>query len=496
MYREILSQTSFFVWFFSLSMIFVELSSFMRFHVLGIPHTVSNKEYVACAFTQKVVKFCEMMMPQTEKERKSKHAMTVEELVQHKTIHSVFHYGHERSSVEADELITVITDDILVKTYGNYDWRKEFFKHETGDLAHATFTTQTIAEIAKRLNRGDFLLCFWGLGHSHVARFFENRCIVVEPGIGYSLSSSFDAPYKVFESYAIMHVHYGARKISNPSWYDCVIPNYFSPNDFEFREKKEDYFLYLGRIMSDKGLEIAIQLAKDMGFRLLIAGQGNLANIGHNCLPPNIEYVGFADAEKRKSLMAGAKALFLPSYYLEPFGGVTIEAMLSGTPVITTDWGAFPETVLHGITGFRCRTVDHFVFAVRNIEKLSARACRDWAMNNYSMSKVRAMYEEYFDMLFNLWRHSGFYEKNPNRTQLNWLYRQYPPPDCAKLIASERESASCTKLSLEPQENLHKVEHLESRKEITLVTALFDIQREAKGDGRSVNDYLHCGIKS
>jgi glycosyltransferase involved in cell wall biosynthesis len=398
----------------------------MRFHVLGICHTVTSKEYLSCAFTQKVVKFCEMMMPSTPETIELKSKMTQEELVRHKTIHQVIHYGHERSQVTCDEHVTVMTDDILIKTYGDYNWRKEFFKHAAGDLCHTSFTANTIAELNKRRMSGDFILCFWGLGHKQIGDFFSSMCLVVEPGIGYPIESSF-AEFQVYESYACMHYHYGGRKVMQPAWYHCVIPNYFDPNDFDFRISKDNYYLYLGRIIPSKGLEIVLHLAKKIGFRLLIAGQGSLEkDLGQKNLPANIEYVGFADLEKRKRLMAGAKALFLPTLYVEPFGGVTMEAMMSGTPVITTDWGVFTETVVHGVTGYRCRTLDQFEWAIRNINKINPQACRDWAMSNYSIKKVRNMYEEYFDMLLRVKFSKGFYDENPQRTELDWLFREYP----------------------------------------------------------------------
>lgn len=411
----------------------------MRFHVLGVCHTVSSKEYVACAFTQKVVKFCEMMMKYTPEEEKAKAKLSVDEIIKHKTLHHVIHYGHERSKVIVDEHVTVMTDDVLIKTYGEYNWKKEFFKHQAYDLTHNTFTINAIREVAKRKRAGDIILCFWGLGGRHVAEAFSD-CLDVEPGIGYPVDSCF-ARFKVYESYAIMHNHYGMSKNIHPGWYDCVIPNYFDPQDFEFKAEKGNYFLYLGRITKIKGLDVILHLAKAMGFRLIVAGQGSMEHdLGYKDLPSNIQYVGYADVNKRKNLMANAKALFLPTAYIEPFGGVTMEAMMSGTPVITTDWGVFSETVLHGITGYRCRTLDQFEWAIRNIDKINPQACRDWAVNNYGMDRIRGMYEEYFDMLIKLKFGKGFHQENYERTELDWLVKQYPPPS---LISNNKLPRIC-----------------------------------------------------
>ena len=90
----------------------------MRFHVLGIPHTVTNHQYTGCAYTQKVLKFCKMM---TQKG------------------HHVFHYGHEDSDVIASEHVNVISNKDLEIAYGNYNWRKNFFKFDMGDHAYQTF---------------------------------------------------------------------------------------------------------------------------------------------------------------------------------------------------------------------------------------------------------------------------------------------------------------------------------------------------------------------
>ena len=124
--------------------------------------------------------------------------------------------------------------------------------------------------------------------------------------------------------------------------------------------------------------------------------------------------------------MSNARALIIATKYAEPFGFVVIEALMSGTPVICSNWGAFVETVPHGIVGYRCQTLDHYIWAIHNIDKINPQACRDWAMANYSLTKVRTMYEEYFDMVLSVKIGKGYYHINSDRSEMNWLQKEYP----------------------------------------------------------------------
>lgn len=368
----------------------------MRFHILGLPHTVTSSDYNACAFTQKILKLCRML---------------------HDAGHTVFHYGHARSVVDCTEHVAITDDTLLNSVYGEYNWKRQFFKWDESDEVHKQHQDNAIVEIGNRKQPHDFLLLIWC--QTRVADAHKDL-IVVDPGIGTNRKPW--APFNVYESYAVMHSCYAKANVQ-PHWYDCVIPNYYDVRDFTFEAKKQDYLLFLARVTHQKGLAIAVEVAKRTGKRLLVAGQGDVAAVLGKEIPDCVEVVGYADVEKRRELMSNACALIQASHYNEPFGGCVVEAMLSGTPVITSDWGAFSETVLHGTTGYRCRTIEQFVWAVRNIDRINPYKVHQWATQNYSTTRVLRMYEEFFAMLMDVKRGGGFYAENDKRENLEWLVR-------------------------------------------------------------------------
>jgi glycosyltransferase involved in cell wall biosynthesis len=378
----------------------------MRFHVLGIPHTISNKDYLACAYTQKVVKFCKMMT---------------------QLGHHVFHYGHELSQTDATEQISVIDCELFDRVYDK-SYKVSFPKYDLNDDVYQTFFKNTILEIQKRKEKNDFILPFWGLGGKPVCDAHPDL-ICVEPGIGYS--DGHWARWKIFESYAIYHAYLtlSCVKTCQQDNYDVVIPNYFDKNDFDFVENKDEYFLFIGRVYEGKGVNIAIQVTERIGKRLIVAGQGSLRDMGYDSVPEHVTEFGYAGIEDRKKLMSLAKAVFVPSQYLEPFGGVQIESLLSGTPIITSDWGASTEVNLHGVTGYRCRTFDHYVWASQNVDKINPKNCRKWG-ENFCLEAVGKKYEEYFKMVLNTYENKGWYEIDYNRTNIDLMSTEYPsyPP--------------------------------------------------------------------
>ena len=348
----------------------------MRFHVVSLPHTQTTRAFNMCAYTQKVRKFCAMMR---------------------NLGHTVFLYAGDQNEAECDELITCITEnerlaalDSMPYIYGSFN----------GGMPHwQKFNEAAIAGIKARHQSRDFICVIAGTAQQAIGLAFPHpNYMVVEFGVGYG--GTF-ALYRVFESYAWMHMVYGSQApMGNPhqsdgQWFDDVIPNYFDVSEFPLAETKEDYYLFIGRLTHRKGYTVASEVCKTLGARLLVAGQGQPPDYG--------EYIGVLNEEQRGQVMSRAKAVFVPTLYVEPFGAVVIEAMLCGTPVICTDWGAFTETVVHGVNGYRCRMFADFLLAAVAAPKLSSRFIREHAISRYSLEVVGQKYQTYFERLLTLW---------------------------------------------------------------------------------------------
>jgi glycosyltransferase involved in cell wall biosynthesis len=267
-----------------------------------------------------------------------------------------------------------------------------------------SFNEQIGTHIQQNSSDDDLIVCFYGV-ENKLACEMNPKLKPVEPSIGYRANGVF-APYRAFTSYAQMHMFYGERgMLMNPSWFDAVIPNPFTIDEFEYNDTKEDYFLYFGRVCEEKGVHLAIQATGMLGKKLIIAGPGSLQQLGYSATPSHVEMIGYAGPEKRKELMKNAKGLIGLTYYVEPFGNMIIEANLSGTPVITTDWGAFPEIVLQGETGYRVRDFKSILNAIESIDKINPANCRKWGLN-FSDEEVHDKHHKYLQKVMK----NKFYE--------------------------------------------------------------------------------------
>ena len=373
----------------------------MRFHLLGLVHLPASKNYMGCAFTQKNIKLAKMLMDLG---------------------HEVIYYGAEGSTIACSKFVQTHTLSDICKEWGDgdnrfeigYDWHKGDFRHDFHKTRTETtkkFYREAIRHINCIKKPDDFLLITQGYYHKPIADAVK-LYLTCEPGIGYRGSY---CNFRAFESAYIQNFTYGSQhpyKCINGNYYDRVIPNYFDEEDVEFNPgTTKDYMLFVGRVIKLKGVMTACLTANALKKKLLIVGQGgsiksdgSLTNqYGDFNMPAGTwEYVGYADVTKRKELMKNAICSFAPTEYLECFGGVHIEAMLHGTPVLTTDFGVYPGTVIDGVNGYRCSTLNDFVEAGEKIGKLNRTQVRRSA-EKYLSPNVAKLYTKWFDDLYQVY---------------------------------------------------------------------------------------------
>lgn len=370
-----------------------------RFHLLGMAHLPVSEKYMSCAFTQKIVKFSKMMLSLG---------------------HEVFIYGAEGSDAPCTQFFETHTLKDIRDTWGEGDNRFDIgynFKERIGykydefepySLPVTKMRENSIKIINAIKKDDDFLLVTMGNYHQPIVDGVK-LTLTCEPGVGYGGSI---APFRAFESQHILNYTYGKqteKKYRDGNFHWRVIPNYFEAEKHPFNPRKEDFFLYVGRLIPHKGLNIAIETTRAIGAKLMIAGQGDLKiNADH------VETIGYLEPKERADLMGRAKGFFYATIFLEPFGGAAVEAMLAGTPILTTDFGVFPEYNINGVTGYRCNSFRQFVEAAKNVDKLDPYSIRKHA-EQFLTDNVKWQYQEWFEEIYKV------YEISIGKRKLDWF---------------------------------------------------------------------------
>lgn len=162
--------------------------------------------------------------------------------------------------------------------------------------------------------------------------------------------------------------------------------------------------VFLGRIAQIKGTHRAVEVARQSGRRLLIAGnvpEEETDYFDQHVRPrldgDQIRHVGPVNDEEKNQLLGRAAAFLMPIEWDEPFGIVMAEAMACGTPVIGTRQGSIPEVVTQGETGFVCKDTQELIDAVGRIDELSRRACRARCEEYFSDRAIVDEYERLYE---------------------------------------------------------------------------------------------------
>ena len=352
-------------------------------HYLSLPNAGLTKNFSLCGFSQANMRLIRMLKDLG---------------------HYIYLYGPQKHECDVpyDELIEVITAeerDTLLEATVNAEGRPEktpfqYAYHEHWSPIYQLANARAAKEIGKRKKPRDFICSIGGGSQKPVADAHPDLQFV-ELSIGYQGSFS---PYRVFESYAWQNYTYGKQNIDNVRYFDTVIPLPFDPDEYPFREEKEPFALYVGRLIERKGLVIACRAAEAAKIPLKVIGHGPTHTITNGA-----EYLGALPDKERNDWMSRAQCVLTPTIYIEPFNSVTVESQLCGTPVVATENCGMTETIQHGKTGFHCHILGDFVRAIHDCAKLDHAYIRHRAVDKFSIKAVAPAYDKYFHRLWTLW---------------------------------------------------------------------------------------------
>lgn len=332
-------------------------------HLLSLPHTETTKDYSWCAFTSLVINMAKMMTQEG---------------------HKVILYAGPENEAECAEHV-VCSEKPKDTNFFVPPWTYEYFE---------PMNNKIIEEMKKRISIGDLILESTSL-QSVVADAFP-RNISMEYAIGYGGCKS---PCRVFPAEAWRHEIYGrdacarGEDIHTVMGFssDAVIPHMLDVDQFPEGKGDGGYLLFVGRLGGMKGEQVAVETSKRTGIPLKLIGPGTPPNYG--------EYLGVMQPKERAKLMGGAIALIAPSMFPEPFCLVVTESQMTGTPTLTTDWGAFTFTNENNVSGYRCSTLDEFEQAVWDCKKLDRHKIRERAIKLFSFDAVAPQYTKFFHRL-------------------------------------------------------------------------------------------------
>jgi glycosyltransferase involved in cell wall biosynthesis len=373
-----------------------------RLHVLGVAHTIPHEDYLVCAFTAKVLLFPEMIQPLGW---------------------DVIEYSNEGSVSSAREHVVILTKDRL-QALSQRKSRKDPLDIDANnaDLT-GEFQRVLVEKIRSRAKPGDIVCHVWG-PNMEVHDLLRD-CHHIELSVGYTASPGL--PFRVYESSAWMHWHYGKAGQGNGGHYKWVIPSAFDADRWAFREKSDDYAIFLGRVTHDKGINTLVEVARRMPqLPIHVYGPGDTSHWAKDA-PANLMFKGPVFGNERVDIVRRARCMLMPTEYIEPFGFSGIEAQLCGVPLIAASYGAFQETVVDGVTGYRCHTLADWVEAIKLSASLDRRQISALARNKYSKEVVGKQYDWVLKQLADL-SGRGWYADKSHKFASAAVLRQEETP--------------------------------------------------------------------
>jgi glycosyltransferase involved in cell wall biosynthesis len=211
--------------------------------------------------------------------------------------------------------------------------------------------------------------------------------------------------YQNFKNIHFISLSYAQRKTRPELTWAGNVYNGVDLKTFEFNPNRQNYLFISGRIMPEKGVDLAVQAALKAGLPLKIAGgfYPSLEPYFNEKIKPylgkQIEYLGVLPKVEQIKYFQNAMAFLMPVRWSEPFGLVVIESMACGTPVIAWNRGAMPEIIEDGVSGYLVHSEDELVERIGDIDKLSRLKVRKRVEERFSVETMVRNYLDFYTTL-------------------------------------------------------------------------------------------------
>jgi glycosyltransferase involved in cell wall biosynthesis len=221
--------------------------------------------------------------------------------------------------------------------------------------------------------------------------------------------------YRAFADLSLVAISDAQRRpLALANWV-ATVQHGIELDHFTFNPGPGQYLAFLGRISPEKGLDVAIRVARKAGWPLLVAArppqpfddnpevkrdQAYFEQVVKPLLAePGVHLIGEVGGAEKNEFLGNAAALLFPIRWPEPFGLVMPEALACGTPVLALHEGSVPEVIEDGSTGFICHFEDELARAVERLPELSRAYCRGEAERRFSPAAMADSYEQVYEQL-------------------------------------------------------------------------------------------------
>lgn len=218
-----------------------------------------------------------------------------------------------------------------------------------------------------------------------------------------------DFPYlaDAFKDYPFVSISNSQRKLAPDLNYVTTIYHGIDTASFESRtDGTGNGFVFMGTLSENKGIDIAVNTARELNIPLTIAGEIRESDkefLEEKVFPYMdgnlIRFIGEVGHEEKVHLMRDADALLFPSRWSEAFGLVMVEALACGTPVIALENGAVQEVLRDGVTGLIAKDEKSFIEAAKKVKTLSRQTCCTEAEKRFDISVMATEHEKMYRSL-------------------------------------------------------------------------------------------------